>query len=76
MNQQQKPTQQQHARQQKNEGEGNRTAARAYNAEEHRFAADPEKVKKAAQSAERAVDGPEGAALAEAEREGRKHARK
>ena len=76
MNQQQKPTQQQHAGQQKNEGEGNRTAARAFNADEHRFAANPEKVKKAAQSAERAVDRPKGAALVEAEREARKHARK
>ena len=70
-----KSGQQQRAGQQQNEGEGNRTAARAYNADQHRFAEDKDKVDKAAKSAERAVDGPEGASLRQAEKEGRKHAR-
>ena len=61
---------------QQNEGEGNRTAARAYNADQHRFAEDPQKVKQAAQAAKRAVDGKEGASLARAEKEGAKHAKK
>ncbi|HVJ41996.1 MAG TPA: hypothetical protein VM639_10880 [Dongiaceae bacterium] len=60
---------------QQNEGEGNRTAAREYNADQHRFAGDHEKVEKAAQSARKAVDGPEGKDLARAEKEGQKHAK-
>jgi hypothetical protein len=58
---------------QQNEGEGNRTAARAYNADQHRFAGDPQKVKDAAQSAKKAVDGDEKASLERAEKEGMKH---
>jgi len=60
---------------QQNEGEGNRTAARAYNADQHRFAGDQQKVKDAAQSAKKAVDGKEGASLERAEKEGAKHAK-
>ena len=60
--------------QQKNEGEGNRTAARAYNAEQKKFA-ESGKVDPAAQAARRAIEGPEGEALKEAEREGRAKAR-
>lgn len=60
---------------QQNEGEGNRTAAREYNADQHRFAEDPQKVKQAAQSAKQAVEGKEGAALERAEKEGAKHAK-
>jgi len=60
---------------QQNEGEGNRTAARAYNADQHRFAGDHQKVEKAAQSARKAVDGPEGKDLARAEKKGQKHAK-
>lgn len=60
---------------QQNEGEGNRTAARAYNADQHRFAGDRSKVEQAAQSARKAVEGSEGANLAVAEKEGKKHAR-
>ena len=49
-----------------NEGEGSRSAARHYNAEVREFI-DEGRVKPAARSAARAVDGPEGAALREAE---------
>jgi hypothetical protein len=60
---------------QQNEGEGNRTAARAFNADEQRFASDPKKVDQAAQAAKQAIDGPEGKALSDAEKAGRKHAK-
>jgi len=60
---------------QKNEGEGNRTAARAYNADQHHFAENPQKVKEAAQSAKKAVEGKEKASLERAEKEGMKHAK-
>jgi hypothetical protein len=60
---------------QRNEGEGNRTAARAYNADQHRFAGDRSKVEQAAKSARKAVEGTEGAELSIAEKEGKKHAR-
>lgn len=76
---QQKP-QQQNAEQQnagqQNEGEGNRTAARAYNADQHRFAGDRQKVEQAAQAARKAIDGADGKDLANAEKEGKKHARR
>jgi hypothetical protein len=60
---------------QQNEGEGNRTAARAYNADQHHFVENPQKVKDAAQSAKKAVEGKEGASLERAEKEGMKHAK-
>jgi hypothetical protein len=59
---------------QKNEGEGNRTAAREFNAEQKRFA-ESGKVEPAARDAARAVQGKEGEALREAERLGKSHAR-
>ncbi|HWU00001.1 MAG TPA: hypothetical protein VN229_20355 [Terriglobales bacterium] len=79
-----KPTREQNAGQQnpqqqdagqQNEGEGNRTAARAYNADQHRFAGDRQKIEEAAQAARKAIDGTGGKDLANAEKEGKKHAR-
>ena len=57
---------------QKNEGEGNRTAARAYDRDQHRFA-ESGKVDKAAQDAKRAVEGAEGDKLRRAEESGKGH---
>ena len=56
----------------KNEGEGNRTAAREYNKATEAFAKSG-KVDKAAHDAERAVEGSEGAELSHAEQEGKSH---
>jgi hypothetical protein len=58
----------------KNEGEGNRTAARAYNDEQKRFAQSG-KVDQAAQDAAAAVDGPERTELRNADELGKRHAR-
>ena len=60
-------------RDQQNEGEGNRTAARRYNSEQQRFARSG-KVEKKAKEAERAVEGKEGEALRDAELVGKRHA--
>lgn len=60
---------------QRNEGEGNKTAARAYNKGATEHAKDRDQVKKEAHAAERAVAGPEGAALREAEIKGKSKAR-
>jgi hypothetical protein len=57
---------------QQNEGEGNRTAARAYNAEQHAFAQSG-KVEKAAKDAEQAREGAERAELDKAEAAGKAH---
>src|SRR3546814_16789049 len=54
---------------QKNEGEGNRTAARRYNKDSKEFV-DSGKVEKSAQKARRAVEGDEAKALKRAENEG------
>jgi len=59
---------------QKNEGEGNRTAARAYDRDQKRFAEEG-KVEEAARDAARAVDGPEGEKLRKAEEAGKSHAK-
>jgi len=59
---------------QQNEGEGNKTAARHYNDATASFAKSG-KVDKAAKDAERAVDGPDGEKLRDAEKEGLKHSR-
>jgi hypothetical protein len=56
----------------KNEGEGNRTAARAYNKAQHDFATSG-KVGPAAQDAAKAVDGAEAKSLKQAEQEGKRH---
>ncbi len=59
---------------QKNEGEGNKTAARHYNANTEKFVK-AGKVAAAAKAAEKAIDGPEGKSLRQAEKEGLKHSR-
>ena len=59
---------------QKNEGEGNKTAAREYNREQKEFA-ESGKVKPAAEEAKRAVEGGERQELERAEREGESKAR-
>jgi hypothetical protein len=59
---------------QKNEGEGNQTAARAYNDEQHKFAQSG-KVQPAAKDAAKAIDSKEGPDLREAERLGKSHAK-
>lgn len=59
---------------QKNEGEGNRTAARAYNAATEKFAKSG-RVDKQARRAQEAVDGPQKAELERAERVGKSKAR-
>jgi hypothetical protein len=58
---------------QKNEGEGNHTAAKQYNDAQKRFA-ESGKVEPAAKDAARAVDGPEGRDLRDAELLGKRHA--
>jgi hypothetical protein len=57
---------------QKNEGEGNRTAAREYNEAQQRFVRSG-KVEEKAKEAERAVEGAEGKELEEAEAAGKRH---
>jgi hypothetical protein len=56
-----------------NEGEGNKTAARAYNEAQRRFIKEG-KVEAAARDAEQALDGPEQRALQEAEAIGKSKA--
>jgi hypothetical protein len=55
-----------------NEGEGSQTGARRYDDATRTFIASG-KVKKAAEEAERAVDGPEAESLKKAEEAGKKH---
>ena len=57
----------------RNEGEGNRTAARAYNEAQHRFA-ESGNVEQKAREAARAMNSPERAELESAEAIGRQHA--
>lgn len=60
---------------QKNEGEGNRTAARAYDRDQQRFA-ESGKVEEAAREAERALKNPEERReMEKAEEEGKSHSR-
>jgi hypothetical protein len=56
-----------------NEGEGNKTAARAYNDAQRRFVVSGQ-VDEKAREAERALDGPEHGALEAAEAVGKSHA--
>jgi hypothetical protein len=56
-----------------NEGEGSRSATRRYDEGAEQAAKDPEHVKKAAQKAAEALQGPEAQALREAEERGKKH---
>ena len=55
-----------------NEGEGSRSAARAYNGQQQAFAKSG-KVEKAARDAARAVTGAEAESLRQAEEEGKRH---
>jgi hypothetical protein len=55
----------------KNEGEGSRSAARRYDAGAERAAKDKTRTRKLATEAERALEGPEGAALRAAEESGK-----
>lgn len=57
---------------QRNEGEGNRTAARNYNAEQQRFVKSG-KVDEKAREAKQAVEGKDRAELERAEAEGKRH---
>ncbi len=57
----------------KNEGEGNRTAAKQYNEATRKFV-ESGKVDKAAKDAEQAIEGAEAEELKRAEDEGRAHA--
>jgi hypothetical protein len=59
-------------KEQKNEGEGNRTAARQYNEAQRRFVKSG-KVEEKAKEAERAIAGKDGDALREAELVGKRH---
>lgn len=58
------------AKRQANEGEGNRTAARAYNTATTAFAKSGQ-VKPAAEAAKKSLEGPEGKELKKAEKVGR-----
>jgi len=62
------------ARHQKNEGEGNKTAARQYNKDQRDFVKSGQ-VDKAAEEAKKAVSGPEREELERAEDKGRSHAK-
>jgi hypothetical protein len=57
----------------RNEGEGNRTAARQYNEAQQNFVRSG-KVEAKAREARKAVEGKEGAALRDAELVGKRHA--
>jgi hypothetical protein len=59
---------------QRNEGEGNKTAARHYNEKAEKFAQSG-KVEEKAREAAQAVDGDKGDELKRAEREGKSHAK-
>jgi hypothetical protein len=56
-----------------NEGEGSRSGARRYDKAAEHMAKDPEHVKKAAQEAQKAVEGPGAEKLREAEARGKKN---
>lgn len=59
----------------RNEGEGNMTAARHYNEAATATAKNKDKVQRAANEAKKAVDGPDGARLRDAETKGKRKAR-
>jgi hypothetical protein len=54
-----------------NEGEGSRSGARRYDAGAERLAKQPERVKELAEKAKKALEGPEGDELREADRRGK-----
>ena len=55
----------------KNEGEGSRSGGRAYDAHATKASKDPARVKKLAEDAKQALEGPEGQKLREAEERGK-----
>lgn len=55
-----------------NEGEGSRSAARAYDEKVTRAARDAQHMKEAAEKAEKALEGAEGKELREAEQKGKR----
>jgi hypothetical protein len=55
-----------------NEGEGSRTAARRYDQGAEETAKHPDQVKKAAEAAKKALEGPEGEELRKAEAQAKK----
>jgi hypothetical protein len=57
---------------QKNEGEGNKTAAREYNQAQRQFVQSGQ-VEQKAREAEKAIEGEEGRDLERAEAEGKRH---
>jgi hypothetical protein len=59
----------------KNQGEGNREAAREYNQQQQEFVRDEERVRRQADEAEKALEGGERESLERAEREGKRHAK-
>jgi hypothetical protein len=59
-----------------NEGEGSRSGARRYDKGAEDAAKNPERVKKAAEAAKKALEGPEGEALRKAEEQGKQHTHK
>ena len=60
---------------QKNQGEGNREAARDFNERQQKFARDDNRVATKAEEAERALEGGERQDLERAEQEGKRHAK-
>jgi hypothetical protein len=54
-----------------NEGEGSRSGGRAYDAHATKAAQDPARVKKLADDAKQALEGPEGQKLREADERGK-----
>jgi hypothetical protein len=56
----------------RNEGEGSRSAARRYDAHAQRFARDEAKVEQLGEEAEEALDSPEGDELRRADEQGRR----
>lgn len=60
---------------QRNEGEGNRTAAKQYNASVQQSAQNPARTERNAEEAKRAIESPSGDELERAEEIGKKPAR-
>jgi hypothetical protein len=60
----------------RNEGEGSRTAARRYQSHVEAAAKDEKHVEELAEEAEKALEGPEGDELREAEERGKRHEHK
>lgn len=59
----------------KNQGEGNREAAREFNEAQQKFVRDKDRVARKSREAQQAVEGEERGELERAEREGKRHAK-